>query len=518
MKKLLRSIEKNATMFADFKYFRKVETMTRQGFALGGGGKSSLGKGFGLFKALKTACNYLHRNSKVLLILSFCLITTVVLAAGRCVPCKLNHYCVDGLRYQCPANAPVTQGTGAGALNECLTCTQRNGNSANPIYDDLVGDCVSCYEYDSSTPIWDGNSCVACASGTAFNGETGLCESNCPGNINDAGVCILTAKLNECESGYIGIMTAEQLAQIGVDANYPLDGSYCLLNDISLAAYGENYNNGEGWTPIGNTNNNFTGVFDGNGHVISDLYINRPNDGDQGLFGYAGGATSQIRNIGVVDVNVTGSGYVGGLAGKLYSGMVSNSYAKGIITGSSNVGGLVGGSWGDIANSFADCTVSGSYVGGLVGSHENGTIKNSYSTGSVFGYDYVGGLLGHQFYLDSGLNITNCYTTSIVTANSYGGAFIGRKGYVCGYAYIENSFALANDVLGFWGEEFMEAGAPCSYEGTHNINHIGLINSSEISSVEMQTPQTFIDAGWDTSIWELVQGQYPKLKGVGGQD
>ena len=141
----------------------------------GGGSKSSLDKGFGLFKALKTACNYLHRNSKVVLILSFCLITTAVLAAGRCVPCKLNHYCVDGLRYQCPSNAPVTQGTGAGALSECLTCTQRNGNSANPIYDDLVGDCVSCIEYNSETPYWDGNACVACASGTAWDAEENTC-------------------------------------------------------------------------------------------------------------------------------------------------------------------------------------------------------------------------------------------------------------------------------------------------------------------------------------------------------
>jgi len=37
------------------------------------------------------------------------------------------------------------------------------------------------------------------------------------------------------------------------------------------------------------------------------------------------------------------------------------------------------------------------------------------------------------------------------------------------------------------------------------------------TTTEMQTPQTFIDAGWDTNIWELVQGQYPKLKNVGGQ-
>ena len=123
----------------------------------------------------------------------FLFIASMVFAVGRCVPCKLNHYCIDGLRYQCPANAPVTQWTGTDSLDGCLTCIQRNGNSANPIYDDLVGDCVSCYEYDSSTPIWDGNTCVACGADTPmWNGSS--CEA-CPNETewnSTQGKCIST--------------------------------------------------------------------------------------------------------------------------------------------------------------------------------------------------------------------------------------------------------------------------------------------------------------------------------------
>ena len=76
-------------------------------------------------------------------------------------------------------------------MNECLTCIQRNGNEGNPVYDDLVGDCVSCVEYDSSTPIWDGNECVACSGDTPYWNGTECSE--CKFSIGDEGneLCII---------------------------------------------------------------------------------------------------------------------------------------------------------------------------------------------------------------------------------------------------------------------------------------------------------------------------------------
>ena len=442
--------------------------------------------------------------SKIAAALLLCLIisTTAFAAAYRCVPCKQNYYCLKGTRYQCPTDKPVTQMTGTTSEAGCMSCVDREG-TAKPVFDDLLGtdgDCVSCYEYSNgATPVWNGSACVACASGTAYNTETGLCESTCPANTvaNEAGVCILSKAINECGAGYIGISTAEELAKIGVDANYPLSGSYCLLNDISLEAYGENYNNGEGWTTIGNyavsSSNKFTGIFDGNGHEISDLYINREAD-YQGLFGYIDYGV-EIRNLGVVDVDVTGQDFVGGLVGgNIGDGTISNSYATGSVTGTGNyVGDLVGDNRGTISNSYATGDVTGdSYVGGLVGDN-SGTIDNSYATGSVTGKNYVGGLVGRNY---SG-TITNSYATSSVTGTySYVGGLVGYN-----YATITNSYfdTATTGMTVACGSN--DTDATCSATGK--------------TTAQMQTPSTF--SGWDTTIWELVQGQYPKLKGVGGQ-
>ena len=86
----------------------------------------------------------------------------------------------------------------------------------------------------------------------------------------------------------------------------------------------------------------FTGVFDGNGHVISGLTI----DGASYYMGLFGRLESgaEVKNLGVVDLRVTGRwGYVGGLVGQNYDGAVINCYTAGRISGGGNVGGLVGG-------------------------------------------------------------------------------------------------------------------------------------------------------------------------------
>lgn len=59
---------------------------------------------------------------------------------------------------------------------------------------------------------------------------------------------------------YYLLTTAEELSAIG--EAYPLSGNYMLANDITMS--------GE-WTPIGSSENPFTGIFDGNGYVIDSL-------------------------------------------------------------------------------------------------------------------------------------------------------------------------------------------------------------------------------------------------------
>lgn len=102
-----------------------------------------------------------------------------------------------------------------------------------------------------------------------------------------------------------------------------LTGSYILMNDLDeeTAGYGT-FNSGEGWMPIGTESAAFTGTFDGNGHTISGLTIDR-GTGNNGLFGATLDAT--IENVGLLNVNIrAGAGNNGAVAGNLIRTNVSN--------------------------------------------------------------------------------------------------------------------------------------------------------------------------------------------------
>lgn len=157
---------------------------------------------------------------------------------------------------------------------------------------------------------------------------------------------------------------------------------YMLENDIDLSYY----QSGEGWTPIGeNDTKPFKGIFDGNGNVITGLCINRSGASDQGLFGYMNGGT--VKNLGVINVSISGGVYTGGITGRMYNNsIVENCYVTGSISGTSNtesadryVGGLAGFvSASTIEKCYIVCDVSsdGRYVGGIAGYTSNGTIQN----------------------------------------------------------------------------------------------------------------------------------------------
>ncbi|MCA1807408.1 MAG: hypothetical protein LC687_06145, partial [Actinobacteria bacterium] len=213
-------------------------------------------------------------------------------------------------------------------------------------------------------------------------------------------------------------------------------------------------NDGDGWVPIGDYTTPFNGEFDGLGHTISDLIINRSGSNNIGLFGYTDSAT--IRNIGLEGGSVKGRDYVGGLVGRSnYSSKVKNSYATGSAAGSNWVGGLVGfNDDSTVRNSFASGDVTGnSDVGGLVGYNALSIVSNSYATGSVTGNSDVGGLVGHN-YLST---VSDSFWDTKTTGQSDG---IGHD------------------------------------DSNQSDNVHGL------TTAEMQDPFTFIDTGWDfADVW-----------------
>ena len=142
------------------------------------------------------------------------------------------------------------------------------------------------------------------------------------------------------------ITTPEQFNAIRND----LSAHYILGADIDLSVYGA----GEGWQPVGSSESPFTGSLDGEGYTIYGLYINRPTTDYVGLFGCTGSG-SEIRNLNLSGVNVTGNSYVGSLVG-LNQGVITGCTAGGTVTGRYDAGGLVG------RNSLSGSSITGSYV------------------------------------------------------------------------------------------------------------------------------------------------------------
>ncbi len=203
--------------------------------------------------------------------------------------------------------------------------------------------------------------------------------------------------------------------------NGGLGGYYALGSNIDASAtsgWNWNVDHYDGFAPIGPT---FSGSFDGLGHTITGLFVNRPTTYDVGLFRSVG-FTGAVRNVGLLGGSVTGQQRVGGLAGT-GNGTITNSFVTSAVNGLSHVGGLVGEHYGVISNSYTTGAVSGEdYVGGLAGLNYwgEGTVSDSYATGAVSGNRYVGGLVGYNAF-----EISNSYATGTVTGTGVDPEAIG---------------------------------------------------------------------------------------------
>jgi hypothetical protein len=243
----------------------------------------------------------------------------------------------------------------------------------------------------------------------------------------------------ETTSPYGGSGTSEDPYQISdvYELQYvknDLIANYILVNDID-ALDTVNWNNGDGFEPIGDNSNKFTGTFDGQEYSIRGLYAYRPSTSYVGLFGSTG-TVSEVNNIGLKDINVTGSSYVGGLVGD-NGGSVNQSYSTGNVTGNSDVGGFVGrNNDGSITQSYSTANIYliGDWPGtsgGLVGNN-GGSVTQCYSTGMVIGSESdIGGLVGWNFDGSVTQSYWNINTSGIGTSD--GGAGRTTEEMTCPY-------------------------------------------------------------------------------------
>ena len=214
-------------------------------------------------------------------------------------------------------------------------------------------------------------------------------------------------------------------------------------NQYNAATDGAMYADIKGIEPIGTSSAPFTGNYNGQGYVISNVYIGRSDENNVGFFGYVGNGNNQaiLRNIhielaselDITDENanvtpvaggITGKEGVGGLVGYAYNASITNcSVANGFVMGQTRVGGLVGRTGNAHLDSCFTSTSTYSYAAPAYG---DGSTKT------------VGALIG---YVGSQTGIGNSFTlglASVGTTNKIGSAG-GMVGYNAGTLTITDS-------------------------------------------------------------------------------
>ncbi len=240
------------------------------------------------------------------------------------------------------------------------------------------------------------------------------------------------------------IFTMGELQNINND----LSGNYALATSLDASTTSN-------WIPIGTNGSGtlvgsgFTGIFDGLGNTVSNLTVSTLSNNPVGLFGLLNGT---IRNIGIVNGSFTGVSDVGALVG-ISNGTVTNSYSTGTVIGFSWVGGLIGDSAGTVSNSYSTSQVTGEIVpgsssggnpsplGGLIGEMDGGSVTNSHASGDVTAAD--GSYMGGLIGLtNTGTTVSNSYATGNVTATSIVNGGYGVGGLI-GFSdtVVTNSYA-----------------------------------------------------------------------------
>ena len=196
-----------------------------------------------------------------------------------------------------------------------------------------------------------------------------------------------------------------------------VDGYYALAQNLDAST--------QSYTTAVVTN--LSGTLAGLGHTVDKLTISAASSDDIGLIGIAA-SNAKIRDIGVTNANITGANFVGALVGDTTDALtVTKAYSTGSVIGGTYVGGLIGEIFGDYWNeilvsaisysySSANVTSNGdSYTGGLVGYFFGGKITHSHATGSVTSSIGFSGGLVGNLYSEFGLPIETGVDLSYAT-------------------------------------------------------------------------------------------------------
>lgn len=188
------------------------------------------------------------------------------------------------------------------------------------------------------------------------------------------------------------------------------DGNYRLTADINAA--------GKTWTP-----KDFEGTFDGNDRTISNLTISVPTWQSAGFF--ASMTNAIVRKVKFVNLRITSGQFVGGIAGASWDSLVENCAVEVTVTG-----GVVGG-----------------YAGGVYGQMSGGTVRRTYTKGSITGtWAYAGGFVGDVWSSGNQPMIERVYAQMEIAPNTSTNATV-TVGGIAGQAFgadIHDVYAVGN--------------------------------------------------------------------------
>ncbi|MHC4675528.1 MAG: GLUG motif-containing protein, partial [Planctomycetota bacterium] len=352
------------------------------------------------------------------------------------------------------------------------------------------------------------------------------------------------------------IWTAADMQAIGADSNY-WDGHFKLMADIDLSSY-----DGEGgrlsfnliggeftWNGHRYAGNGFTGVFDGDGRVISNFTYESPGMNCVALFrGVEGG---QLRNLGLINPSVQAQDLTGALVAVIcQEARVSKCWVEGgSVTGSDSVGGLAAYTEWDveITDSYTSVAVyGGAEVGGLVGfNNYDGYITRCYATGNVNGYENVGGFVGMSregvieqcyatgdvtaIYRDVGgfagciadyMEVNNCYARGDVTGYDYVGNFLGGNTSYTSDVIRCYATGYINGRGGSWVHGMAGRYYPDCYILEYNFFDTQTSGTTDgcaafgKTTAQMYQESTYTAGEWDfeTPMWTINEGaDYPRL-------
>lgn len=288
--------------------------------------------------------------------------------------------------------------------------------------------------------------------------------------------------------GVYQIGTAEQLRWFSAAVNGgQADLNAVLTDDIDLGS--------EAWTPVGNYDYNYAGVFDGQEHAIRNLQVNG-TAAYQGLFGIIA-EEGVVQNLSLYGSVTSNRNFVGGIAGK-NAGTLRNcrNYASVSNTntsvGNSNyIGGVAGQNTGSVLNCGNSGTVSGLKLGGVVGYNGGGTVAGCYNTGSVTSGTTgsnitVGGIVGQ---MNDG-SVYHCVNTGAVTSFCelesglyYMGGIVGQVSKDAGYLFnCVNTGTLNDEKVQCENQGMIYANARDSFQ-VSNCYYLAAVTDASVGAV-----------------------------------